>query len=393
MFKRSKIMRISEIEKYINELRIDEEQFKQGLTKDNNTVHEARSIISRTLNNVIFIVKSTLDYLRLLIVLLQNKSKSKRIVYTAYNFCNKVDGKYEDRIVKPLFSDNIIFINTSKERYITSISDQKVYNLGGLAKGLSLFFRGKKQMRLYKAYQTINNSIIRSLDTGKEIFLLWFYDLNSLSIIFSKLRGRVKLIEVQHGSIINYPPYMKPAPVKLIDVFYVKNQPTIDYLREHLCMGFDCEYNLIPYPKGKRKTFPGLHVLYASTVDFKGVHPVFLKFLSSTNAPDLHLKVRLHPRERTPEIEELFTRQITSCGVQFTFDKTKNWIAENEIDNLIVVSPWSSSIEDSYDNGYTTIIIDPAGRQRFAHLIDDNKCFYSQDLEETLSKITKGSVS
>jgi len=248
-------------------------------------------------------------------------------------------------------------------------------------------------MRYFKAYQVVNNSILRSLDYGKEVYLLWYYDLNSLSLIFSKQRTKVKLIEVQHGSIINYPPYIKPAPVKLIDVFYVKNQPTIDYLKAHLCKGFDCEYHLIPYPKGNRKMFPGLNILYASTVDFKGVHPVFLKFLENAKNPDLNLQVRLHPRERTPEIEELFTKQINSRGVQFVFDRTKNWISENQIENLIVVSPWSSSIEDSYDNGFTTIIIDPAGKQRFAHLIDDKKCFYSQDLEETLSRIVKDQVT
>lgn len=382
-------MRFLEIEKYIENLRLDEEQFKQGLNKVTNASLNNKRRFRRIFEHTIFIIKSLIDYLALRAALIQKKTRTKRIVYTAYNFCNNIDGKYEDRIVKPLFSDNIIFINTSKERYITSINDQKVYNIGGLAKVMSLVVRGTRQMRLFKSYQALNNSIINSLDNGREIFLLWFYDLNSLSIIFSKLRGRIKLVEVQHGSIINYPPYVKPGPIKLIDVFYVKNQPTIDYLKEHLCKGFDCEYYLIPYPKGNRKVYPGLHVLYASTVDFKGVHPVFLKFLSGTKAPDLHLQVRLHPRERTPEIEELFTRQITACGVRFTFDRTKNWIAENRIDNLVVVSPWSSSIEDSYDNGYTTIIIDPAGRQRFAHLIDDKKCFYSQDLEEILTRIAK----
>ncbi len=382
-------MKITEIEKYINELRLEEEQFKQGLNNNNSSNHDNQSFLRRSFINVSFIARSALDYIFLRLALKHKKNKSKRIVYTAYNFCNKVNGKYEDRIVKPLFSDNIIFINTSKERFIKSINDQKVYNPGGLVKVLSIVFRGTKQMRFYKAYQTINDSIIKNLDQGKEIFLLWYYDLNSLSIIFSKLREKVRLVEVQHGSIINYPPYIKPAPIKIIDVFYVKNQPTIDYLREHLCKGFDCEYHLIPYPKGFRKIFPGLHILYASTVDFKGVHPVFLQFLENTKITDLNLQVRLHPRERTPEFEELFTRQISSCGVKFSFDKTKNWISENQIENLIVVSPWSSSIEDSYDNGYKTIIIDPAGKQRFAHLIDNNKCFYSQDLEETLTVIMK----
>ena len=382
-------MRFSEIEKFIDNLRLDEEEFKQGLNKATNASLHNKRRFRVSFEHAIFILKSLIDLITLRVALIQNKTKAKRIVYTAYNFCNIIDGNYEDRIVKPLFSDNIIFINTSKERFLKSINNQKVYNIGGLVKIMSLAYHGTRQMRLFKAYQALNNSLIRGLHNGREVFLLWYYDLNSLSIIFSKFRGRIKLVEVQHGSIINYPPYIKPAPIKLIDVFYVKNQPTIDYLKEHLCKGFDCEYYLIPYPKGNRKEVPGIHLLYASTVDFKGVHPVFLSFLKNTKIRDLHLQVRLHPRERTPEIEALFTNQIASCGVHFTFDKTKSWISENQIENLIVISPWSSSIEDSYDNGYKTIIIDPAGKQRFAHLLDDTKCFYSQDLEETISRIIK----
>lgn len=386
-------MNITEIEKYIHELRLDEEHFKQGLNSQKNSATERPSLLKTVGINMVFIVKSVFDYLGLRLNLAKKESRAKRIVYTAYNFCNKVDGKYEDRIVKPLFSDNIIFINTSKERFLTDINGQKVYNIGGLVKLLSLFFRGSKQMRYFKAYQVVNDSIVRSLDDGREIYILWYYDLNSLSLIFSKLRTKVKLIEVQHGSIINYPPYIKTAPIKLIDVFYVKNQPTIDYLKEHLCKGYDCEYYLIPYPKAQRKIFPGLNILYASTVDFKGVHPVFLKFLENSKIPDLNLQVRLHPRERTPEIEKLFTKQINALGVKFVFDRTKNWISENKIENLIVVSPWSSSIEDSYDNGFITVIIDPAGRQRFSHLIDDKRCFYSQDLEKTLLIIAKYQIN
>ena len=109
--------------------------------------------------------------------------------------------------------------------------------------------------------------------------MLWFYDLNSLSLIFSEYRSRVNLIEVQHGSIINYPPYVKAAPVKIADLFYVKNQSTIDYLKTHLCANFPAEYKLIPYPQNSRKFVPGLHLFYASTVEFNGLHPVSLDFL------------------------------------------------------------------------------------------------------------------
>ena len=37
--------------------------------------------------------------------------KNKRIVYIERNFCNVVDGRLVDRVVNPLFSENIIFLS------------------------------------------------------------------------------------------------------------------------------------------------------------------------------------------------------------------------------------------------------------------------------------------
>lgn len=371
----------STIENYIHQLEKEEKDFLH------NTNPEKSIQRINNLKKIFFVLQCFLDFCLLHFVLSFQKYKSKKIIYTAYNFCNAVNGELEDRIVKPLFYDNILFINQSKEIYLKKINNQKVYNLGGIAKILKYFYvQNSEKMKYFKAYQCINDSIFQRY-SYKDIYLLWFYDLNSLSIIFSKHRQKLHLIEVQHGSIINYPPYKKPAPVKIIDTFYVKNQLTIDYLKNHLCKNFECNYNLIPYPENTKVFKEGIHILYASTVDFNGLHPVFIRFLESKKKENLNLQLRLHPRERTPDKKLMFEKKMLELNVKFTFDENENWLESNIIKNLIVISPWSSTIEDAFDNNYKTIIIDPIGKERFKHIIDNVNCFYSDDIEKTIKLI------
>lgn len=375
--------KISDIENYIDQLEQAERDFLNSDFTNQSSTFRSVNILDR----FIFIVRCLIDFCLLHLSLCFKKYKSKKIVYTAYNFCNIVNGSLEDRILKPLFTEDILFINQSKEIYISRINNSKVFNLGGLSVILSSFFiHDTSKMKYLRAYKYINNTIFKRF-SKKDIYLLWFYDLNSLSIVFSKYRQRLHLIEVQHGSIINYPPYTKPAPVKAIDTFYVKNQQTIDYLRSHFCKNIDCNYHLIPYPKNNKVFTDGTHILYASTVDFSGLHPVFIKFLENNKVNDLHIQIRLHPRERTIEKKEMFAKEMTKFQVDFSFDETENWLESNKIENLIVVSPWSSTIEDAVDNGYKTVILDTIGKERFKYLIDDKNCFYSDSLEETVSLI------
>ena len=61
----------------------------------------------------------------------------------------------------------------------------------------------------------------------------------------------------------------------------------------------------------------------------------------------------------------------------------------NTIQNLIVVSPWSSMIEEAIDNGYKAIIIDEMEKKRFSNYIDNVQCFYTNDINEILLSILK----
>ena len=379
-------MNITTIERYINQLIEDETNFKnQSIIEKSNPKRSTISYsLKKFINFITLVIVSIFDFSILLIktCFLKNSIKNKKIVFTAKNFCNLKNGKLVDRVVKPLFSEDIIFINSSKEYLLGSINNQKVYNIGGITKVLFYFLRGSDiNLKYFRAYSIVNNCILRNLE-DQYLYILWFYNLSSLSIIFSKYRKNFILCEVQHGSIINYPPYSKPSPVKIADIFYVKNEKTINYLRKFLNKDFECEYRLIPYPKIERMNIPGIHILYASTVEFNGIHPVFQNFLARIKNKDINIIMRLHPREK--DKKNFFLEQINKFHIKYTFDDSENWLVGNPIKNLIVISPWSSSIEDSYDNGFITIIIDPVGKERYKHLIDNKRCFYSDNIFKTL---------
>lgn len=375
-------MTTRQIEKYLIKLQREEFEFKnQNSAVATNEPADQEKGLLRLVKVGWFIMRSLLDFTSLLLKLRLSSSffEGKRFVFTARNLCTELDGKLEDRVVKPLFQDDIVFVSHSKEYYLHQINGFRVYNVGGVVKLLSLVSnRGQSRlMRIFLAYRAVNNAIVRLLRSN-EVYTLCYYDLNGLSLAFSNHREKMKLCEVQHGSIINYPPYVKPSPIQIADVFYVKNQETVEYLKSHLCRDYDAEYKLIPYPKTQLKFVPGMHIFYASTVEFNGLHPVFKKFLAENEDGDLHVIVRLHPREQ--DKEELFRKQLSKYNINYEFDRSKNWIEGNTIKNLIVVSPWSSTIEDSCDNGFTTIVIDSVGKERYAHLIDGVQCFFSEDL-------------
>lgn len=372
------------IEHYIAALRADEHAFMHGVASQSAGEVRGEEGLKTKRTAVFFIFCSLLDFLQLRFLLLFSRYQNKRIVYTSSNFSTTENGVVEDRIVKPLFTDNILFINQSKEVYLPKMNQQKVYNVGGVAKLLSFFSKAENpMMRYFEGHQTVNKWLLSGFE-NKEIYLMYYYELNSLSIIFSDFRSKLKLVEVQHGSMINYPPYVRPAPVKVIDVFYVKNSPTIGYLKEHLCKGFECEYHLIPYPKNATVYKEGISILYASTLELNGLHPVFYDFLKKTSRTDLTVKIRLHPREQNPETEQRFTEQMNDCGIAFTFDASKNWLEATSETNLIVISAWSSILEEAFDNGFKAVTIDPIGAKRFDYLLGCENFIFAKELSSEL---------
>lgn len=332
-------------------------------------------------SNFLKIFISISDIILLFSKLVLNRNKKFSFVFTGVGLCHKLNGEYVDRLMEHIILENVIYINRDRDSIIAAINGEKTYNLGGVIKVISSFFKysSKKELRIYYSYKLVNNFIFRLVNQAT-VYSFLFYNWNGLSLVFSKYRNNFKLIEVQHGTIVNFPAYEIPSQIKVADVFYVKNTETVNYLKSHLNREFkEVEYKLLPYPESKAVYKEGNYIFYASTVEFNGIHPVFMDYLKQVVEDDnVTLFIRLHPREKNKM--SFFETQVTGIKAKIIFDTSKNWLESNKIKNLTVVSPWSSVIEDAVNNNYKTIILDENGRKRFEYLIDNVKVIFANDL-------------
>lgn len=343
-------------------------------------VEKRRSVIKL----FFFILASICDYLRLIfrISYQNNKSSPINIIYISPNLCTKIEDEYEVNIIKPIGFTNNLYINHSKEKYISNINSIKVYNIGFLVHILNFITKKKhSKIKYFYFYKLINDSLLKRI-TNCNVITLCHYDMNGLSLAFSKYRKNYTYTEIQHGGMINFFPYIDAVDFKIIDVFYVRNSQTISYLKTHLASKFEADYHIIPYPNKVLKHKEGIHILYASSIETNGFHPVFIDFLKSNKLKDLNIIIRLHPREQVKM--DLFDSQIKKYNVDYTFDLSTNWIEENSVLNLFVISPWSSVIEEAIDNGFKAIIIDKIGRERFKDYIDKEYCIYTNIISDDL---------
>ena len=376
-----------EIKDYILLIQKSEINFKKINNSSNNILSSNKFTLKNLILKLDLFIVSIIDISLLIFyaIFFKKKIKKKNIVFTAKNFCTNNNGVLEDRVIKPLSLKNVLFVNSSKEIKLKKINNIKVYNIGGVVNVLKLFLNNdNKVMNLFTSHKIVNEIIFFFFPKKISVYVLWFYDLNSLSLIFSRFRKNILLSEIQHGSIINYPPYKIPSPIKIADNFYVKNRSTIKYLKNNLNKNFECNYYLLPYPKISKNIKSGIHILYASTIEFKGLHPVFKSYLQTlSNHDNIFIKIRLHPREK--DKVNLFKDELNSFKISYDFDYSKNWLEGSLNYNQIVISPWSSTLEDAYDNNFTAITIDPVGKKRYSHLIDDKSFFYSSNIKQTIS--------
>lgn len=337
------------------------------------------------------IVKAFTDILFLTIKFLTNRTKKYNIIYTGVGLCHEQNGKYTDRILKPILLKNVIYINKDKDVIIEEINGIKTYNIGGVVKLIYLFRKllGLKTLAMYKSYKIVNMFILGKAN-NPDVYSFLFYNLNGLSLMFLKHRHTFTLIEVQHGTIINFPPYSRPSDFKCADVFYVKNQATIDFLKKKINKNFpDVEYKQLPYPALNTTYTYGVFILYASSIEFNGIHPLFMEYLDQLKeSENVTVFIRLHPREKHKL--DIFQNQIEHVKAKVHFDNSENWLEANKITNLIVVSPWSSVIEDAADNNYKTIIIDKLGNCRFKGIVDNSKVFFVDNLTTFLKVLNNG---
>lgn len=355
----------------------------------NSDIKTSTSQLKSTNHNSNFykIIKSIIDVVLLKFKLSTNKKLN--IIYTGEGICHLVDGKYRDRIIENLNLPNIIYINRGRDTYIKEVNGIRMYNIGGSIKLISFFLKLKDERKhlYYKSYKILNDFLLSRVKNAN-VYSMLYYNHNGLSLVFSKHRKNFKLIEVQHGTIINFPTYSFVSDYKIADEFIVKNTATIAYLKSTLNFKFkDIHYSLFPQKNNELTPKKGIHLLYASSIELNGIHPVFLDFLTqNTMEEDVNVSIRLHPREKNKI--EIFKEQFKHSKYEITFDESLNWLESNTIQNLIVISPWSSVIEDAHDNGYACIIIDAKGYERFSHLLNE-KTVYVNNTKELKKEIYK----
>ncbi len=382
----------ADISAYIEALRICQEKFGGQVRSDRQFTthgrHASRLPVMRAQALIAF--RSVWDVICLIMQLLRDRRRrnASRIVFTQRAFCFvDADNELQDRIARPLVGESSIFVNQSKSERIDRINGQRVFNTGGAVQLLrrTVFRHLSSDLSAFVAYRLINDIVLRFAN-GREVLSLCFYDMNGLSLAFSRFRSRFVLSEVQHGSIINFPPYEIPSPIRLADRYYVKNEATVGFLKGHLCRDFCCDYVVFPIAPRQAVRSDHLNVLYASTIEFNGLHPVFLEYLQDVDYGAVNIIIRLHPRER--DQRDHFAAQLASVGAIYTFDDSPDWIEANPFEDLVVVSPWSSTLEDAHNIGLMAIAIDPVGRDRYAHLSGSPLFVYSERLRDILCGAT-----
>lgn len=340
--------------------------------------HDYISSLNNNNNSVLIIKKSFIFKLsivfRNLIDLLKFllKFKHSKIIFTTPNIIS-YENFFNERCLK-----NTSVLNYHTTKITNTFSGQKVYNIGFWSKIFNnKFLKRNRSSSTYKFYKLLLNFI-----NYDEIFIPCYYDEVTFNLI--SICNNKKITEIQHGSIINFFPYSRPSPIKLVDEIFVNNIQTKNYLEEHLYKDFKAKVILkkdINLDSVKYCNLKEDMILYCSSVEVNGIHPVLYKYLQKSNL--FKLRIRMHPRETSKKI---FSDQLDSINIKYDFDKFNDWKDNLNNYNLIVVTPWSSIAEESTDLSIKTIIIDKIGRDRFKHLIDDNVCMYTNDLKKILNE-------
>ena len=278
--------------------------------------------------------------------------------------------------IRPI--DNYIYFSYDKFFYQKKINTIRVYNLGIFVKLFSkLKFHKKLTLQNdFNIWYPIQNLICKLLDQNT-IYIPVYSNGSGLSLVFNKYRENFKLVEIQHGSVVNYPPYSFVSEIPLVDTFYYRTPQDRLFLEQNLFAKHPVELLQIPQqeilflPKTDR-----IEILYISSYEFNDFHPVFKDFLKNLPS-NVYVRVRLHPRQYN--IENVFINQLENINANFEIHKQPNWYDNLPI-NCIVISPFSSVIEEAVAFNLKSIIIDDLGKKRFDYLIQQQKSIYSNNL-------------
>jgi hypothetical protein len=324
---------------------------------------------------------AVMDLAVLLLKLPKIKNSQKAILYIHPSFIknatqNPTENFYKG--IKP--KNNHIYFSYDKYIYLKKIEGIKVYNIGIVVKLISKL-KVHKKLSLqndFNIWYPIQNFICKRLNNNT-VYIPVYSNGVGLSLVFNKYRENFKLVEVQHGSVLNYPPYSLVSDLPLVNAFYYRTEKDKYFLEDNLFARQTVELLQIPQ---EEITFLSktnrIEILYVSSYEFNDLHPVFKNFIN--NVPqNVFIRVRLHPRQSN--LEAVFSKHLEKNNVNFEIHKYSNWY-ENLPSNSIVISPFSSVIEEAVNVGLKVIIIDPLGGKRFNYLLNGENCVFSDNLSD-----------
>jgi len=294
-----------------------------------------------------------------------------------------------ERFFSKLDLESAVFINYHQTHLVESFAGSRVFNVGVFVGALKrVRLGGTSLLRDVRLFGLVYLPIHRLLK-GSKVYFPCYYDANGLALVFNDRRGDYELVEIQHGGICNFEPYSRPVSFRVADRIMVLDARTAAYLKNHLYKKADVNIEIIE--SGEARFTPRIDneipvILYCSTIEINGIHEKFLRFLNSCDMiASFNLRVRLHPREG--DRKERFRRQLEELGVDFEFDDSSDWLAGNPFRRLIVVTPWSSVIEEAHREGIFSVILDDFGKQRFQDLIDGKLCWFAEEPRVTFREV------
>ena len=346
--------------------------------KKSDTVLLEKKSLAR---KVVILILSFVDFFSLIFKSLSFGKKKTKIYFTHSSFIKKEGNKNVDVLYNEILDvKNSIFISYDKFNYFDKVNDVKVYNLAVIVRVLDFLniIKSESKLKNFTRWKFITEQLTKILNENL-IYIPAYSNETGLSLLFNKYRDNYTLIEMQHGSVVNYPPYSFISEIPLVDVFYYKDERSKMFLLQNLFAKHPPK--MIIMQSKKLEFLPATamkELLYISSFEYNGFHPVFEDFLK-TKPVNCHVRVRLHPRQN--DIAQTFIQKLEENKINFTIDTSKYWYDLTPI-NTTVVSPFSSVIEEAVTAGLKTIIIDAVGATRFDYLIDGKNCIFSNNLPD-----------
>lgn len=319
------------------------------------------------------------DYLQLIFKAIR-RQHAQNIVFVSRNLV-----LYE-RFFSGKDLESAIFINYHQTHLVRSFAGRRVFNVGVVVGAIKkILSGGQSLLRDVRLFDGLYSPIRRLLG-GACVYIPCYYDASGLALILNTKRAAYEVIEVQHGSVCNFGPYSRPVSFKAADRFIALDRRSAEYVRRHLFAKVPTKVETTeaqPLEATHRIENEVPVILYCSSVEVNGIHEKFVTFLRACETKDsFRLKVRLHPREL--DRKALFSHQLRELGISFEFDESGDWLTGNPYLHMIVVTPWSSVVEEAHRNGIPSVVLDNFGKERFGDLIDGELCWFAGEPCSTL---------